>query len=178
MHWHWQNLTERWDYARGWKHGRAWLHFARWHWQAEWVVPDLHRIGATLEVDHGDGHEFKVSLSTLAFTIYVCVRAPWVRALSEGEAEVKLILDPDTGAAVHAAVWRRLMEYRSDDPWWRKAHVWGVKDVLLGRPECATEVTRPSFEVDPMPGSTALATFGGVELPLAWSWSGTRCSST
>ena len=139
MRWHTQNLS--YDRLPTWRHGRGWFGPVHIEWS---LFRDTHLLGAGLWWGG-------FNLYARWFGLFVCLGDV---ERDRGRWEVRC----HSGSLWLGHPWVRQMEWRSDDPWWRKDVVLHVVDWLIGRSRCETIKGETREVVVPMPEGSYRAT--------------------
>lgn len=155
MNYHHQNLTD--GELPLWRHGRAWLGPLAWEW-------GFFRRASSLGVSLGS-RSFSIRVPWL-ISLYVHARDD--DAFSRREFEIRV--NDDCVWISHP--WVRQMEWRSDDPWWRKDIVLHVVDWLIGKARYEDVKGQPFRVVVPMPEGCyyAQATPSTSTWTRRWYW--------
>lgn len=144
MRYHHQNLT----YGRKplWRHGRAWLGPFAW----EWLVFIRAGFGACIGIG--------------GFSIRLLFIALYVRWMDDRHGRFEVCVSDGNVWIEHP--WVRQMEWRSSDPWYRKAIVLRVTEWLLGRWNCTHTKGDPSEVYVPMPEGS----YRAIATPEEFVW--------
>lgn len=140
MHYHRQNLS--YDRLPLWRHGRAWWGRLGWEWS---LLRRTSLLGASI------GRR-GASLRLPGFSIYVHDNH------SENYSDGRFGLTWSDGCLRLEHPWIRQMEWRSDDPWYRKQVRLPLVDWLIGRARCEVTDGEPFAVVVPMPEGSYAAT--------------------
>lgn len=146
MKYHHQNLTD--GRLPLWRHGRARWRSLAWEWAA------FHRCGGG------------ASFSVWRWGLQLGLLWFWLDLRLGGRRGGKWSVSCFDGCVWIGTPWKREMEWRSSDPWWRKSLVLHVKDWLLG--SARHEVTKGAkFEVTvPLPEGS----YRAVAQPEVRTW--------
>lgn len=148
-----QNLTD--GRLPTWRYGRTWW----WKWEICWKAPG-ERIGASIRW-------LGFSIRAFLFELYV---SPRRRSSLGRELDVYWM---DGCLWIHHPFERDGgMEWRSTDPWWRKAVCLHVVDWLIGRPKYSERRSQEFVTYIPMPEGCYLATAtpSRCEWRRRWYW--------
>lgn len=135
-----QNLTD--GRLPLWRHGRAWWGPASWEWSA--FGKESRSFGLAFGLT-----SFSVRSPFFALYVRFGDRDGWAR-----EFEIRIM----DGCIWLDHPWVRQMEWRSDDPWWKKSITLHVGDWLLGRSRCEVTEGPKSTVYVPLPEGSYRAT--------------------